>query len=207
MYLKSPKQWEVLLSPIRGEIAQALRCIGPCSAAELAKMVDRPADTLYRHLEQLKRAGFVVEHGERKKGRHHERLFDVTADDFAMDFTEITRGEGKQSVHTTAKSFLGTIDKSMKSSLDAGALVMSGAERNFVINYELSWLTPEKFKKARQLMYEIKQLMDEARPKGEGRLYCTLTVMCPVTRSNRRATPGKKPARASRATEAKQSSN
>lgn len=186
LYIKSPKQWEVFLSPIRGEIAQALRCIGPCSASQLAQMVDRPADTLYRHIDQLKRAGFVIETGERKRGRHVERLFDVAADDFAMDFAEITRGEGRASVQKTARAFLGTVSKTVGDSLEAGALEMREAERNFVMNYELSRLTPERFKKARALMYQIKVLMDESRTRDEGALYCTLTVMCPVTRSRRR---------------------
>lgn len=72
-------------------------------------------------------------------------------------------------------------------SLEAGELEIAGQHRNFVLNYELSWLTPEKFKKARALMYQLKQLMDESRPEGEGRLYCSITVLSPVTRAKRRA--------------------
>lgn len=187
LYVESPKQWEVLLSPVRRELVQALRCLGACTAAQMARMLDRPADTLYRHLEKLKLAGFVVEVGERKKGRHHERLFDVTADDFAMNFSDINSTDGHAAVSSTARAYLGAISTSIDDSLEAGALELAEGHRNFVINYELSWLTPEKFKKARALMYQIKLLMDEARPKREGRLYCSITAMCPVTRVKRRS--------------------
>jgi hypothetical protein len=42
LYVRSPKQWETILAPIRTEILQGLRCLGPCSAGELAEMLDRP---------------------------------------------------------------------------------------------------------------------------------------------------------------------
>lgn len=41
-------------------------------------------------------------------------------------------------------------------------------------------------------MFQVKQLMDEARPKARGRLYCSLTVLCPVTRTKRRSAKSKK---------------
>lgn len=194
LLVKSPKQWEVFLSPIRCEIAQALRCIGPCSAADLATMVDRPADVLYRHLDQLKKAGFVSEVGTRKRGRHHERLFDVTADDFAIDFAGASSDEEREALISTARSFLGTMIKSFEYAANTGNIVLGQAdrgsivkaERNFVINYELSRLPPEKFRKARALMYELKLLMDEARTEAEGPLYASVTVLCPVTRPQRR---------------------
>ncbi len=183
--VRSPKQWEVFLAPVRRELVQGLRCLGPCSAAELARMLDRPADTLYRHLEAMKVAGFVVETGERKKGRHHERLFDLTADDFAIDFSDMSSPEGRQAVALTADVFLGSVAKMVAESAEANELVLPNPDPNFVLNYELSWLTPEDFKRARALMYQLKLLMDGARPKRAGRLYASITVLTPVTRKKR----------------------
>ena len=66
MMVRSPEAWRVLISPVRAEIAEALRLLGPCSMAELAAAIDRPADSLYQHLELLQKAGFVVQAGFRK---------------------------------------------------------------------------------------------------------------------------------------------
>jgi predicted transcriptional regulator len=195
LYVRSPKQWETILAPIRTEILQGLRCLGPCSAGELAEMLDRPADTLYRHIELLLQAGFVVETGERKKGRHVERLFDLTADDFAMDFVDTQSPEGRAGLNRTAKAFLGTMARAFDDSASSGTLNLPRPDPNFVLNYEVSWLTTEDFKKARALMYQLKVLMDEARVRREGKLYASITGLCPITRKRRPSEserPGKK---------------
>ena len=72
-------------------------------------MVDRPADTLYQHLDALRCAGFVVEAGERREARHHERLFGAAADDFAMEFSDVFPSERhaaikKQLARSSARS-------------------------------------------------------------------------------------------------------
>lgn len=148
-------------------------------------MLDRPADTLYRHLAQLQRAGYVVESGTRKRGRSAERLFDLTADDFAMAFADARTEAAKSSVARTARVFLETMRRTLVDSAKAEALVFPTPEPNFLINYELSWLTPEDFRKVRALMYQIKLLMDKSRPKCAGRLYSSITVLAPVTRKKR----------------------
>ncbi len=186
--ITSPQQWAVPLAPIRSELLQALRCLGPCSAAELGRMLDRPADTLYRHLAQLQRAGYVVESGIRKRGRSAERLFDLTADDFAMAFADVRSDAAKSSVARTARVFLDAMRRTIVDSAQADALVLPTPEPNFLINYELSWLTPQDFRKVRALMYQIKLLMDGARPKCQGRLYSSITVLAPVTRKKRPST-------------------
>ncbi|MDX2017074.1 MAG: helix-turn-helix domain-containing protein [Planctomycetota bacterium] len=184
--IQSPKQWEVILSPVRGELVQALRCIGPCSTSELAEMLDRPADTLYRHLDALKRAGFVIESGERVRGTHHERLFDLTADDFKMGFAaDAHSSEGQQGIAATARAFLGTMTDTIERSAEAGVLELPPPGPNLLLNYEVSWLTPAEFKKARALMFQLKQLMDKARPRRAGKLYASVAALCPVTRKRR----------------------
>lgn len=193
LWIKDPARWRVLLSPARMEILQALRCLGPASVAELATLVDRPADLLYRQLEKLKGAGIVVESGVRKRNRHAERLFDVAADDFAIDFDGLQGEPETAAIVETGRSFCTGAQRALEDSATAGALRIKGDDRNFVVNYELSWLTPEAFKRVRGLMYQVKQVMDESRGRGEGTLYVSVTVLAPVTRRRRRA--GAKPAR------------
>lgn len=197
LYIKSSAQWAEVLAPIRWEIVQGLRCIGPCSAAELGRLLDRPPDTLYRHLERLKIAGYVVECGARRKPRHRERLYDITAHDFAMDFVDFATPDGQEGVTRTARAFMTNVVSVIGRSAAAGRLIPPKPDPNFVLNYEFGWLTPEDFKKARAILYQLKVLMDDARTRRQGSLYTAVTVLCPETRTRRAEsrTPRSKPTR------------
>ncbi|MFO0082890.1 MAG: ArsR family transcriptional regulator, partial [Phycisphaerales bacterium] len=57
-FVVSPEQWKLLLSPVRAEVAEALRLLGPSSIADIADILDRPADGLYPHVRARVSAGF-----------------------------------------------------------------------------------------------------------------------------------------------------
>jgi len=183
--VQSPKQWSVLIGAVRSEIAETLRLIGPCSVADIAAATARPADTLYRHLQLLQKAGFVKEAGFRKSGRHIEQLFDVTADDFVVDFKDNTGRAENRAIVRTANSFLKAMGRAVRDSAAAGVLDFQPDSRNISINYELSWLTPGQYQEVRALIRRLKQLMDEGKRHREGRLYMTLAISTPVTRRPR----------------------
>lgn len=180
--VSSPAAWEVLVSPVRTEIAEVLRLMGPCSVAQVAQTLDRPADTLYRHIDLLIKAGFVREAGYRKGERNVELLLDTVADDFVIDFTD-SRGDAEnKAVVQTVNSFTGAMQRAVRDSAAARQLVFDHDARNLAINYELSWLTPEKFQEVRDLIRRLKAIMDDGKKRREGRLYMTLAIATPVTR-------------------------
>lgn len=181
-----------MLSPARNEIIQALRCIGPCSMAELAGMLDRQPDGLYRHVDVLIEAGLVANLGTRQGQRRQERVLDVVADDFAIAFSDLSAASQREALEDTANSVLRGVSRKIRDAARENALLIRSAERNFLLNYELSWLTPEQFAEARELMFRLKVLMDAARPNREGRLYLTLTVAVPVVRKARTKSRSKK---------------
>jgi DNA-binding transcriptional ArsR family regulator len=183
--VNSPELWELLVAPVRSEVGEALRLFGPCSVAEVAAALDRPADTLYRHIEALREAGFVRETGFRKNGRHTEQLFDVVADDFVVEFKDNAgKGVGAEgrAIVQTAESFAKTIVKAVKASAIAGELEFEERARNISINYELSWLTHEQYQQVRAIIRRLKEIMDDGKRRREGRLYMTLAIATPVTR-------------------------
>lgn len=172
------------------EIVQSLRCLGPCSVAELASMVERPADLLYRQLEILERAGFVRQTGTRKRGRHTERLYDVTADDFRLSFSDLRKESQGATLAHTAKVFSTAAYKEVAAAIRAGEVNL-GEGQNMVLNYELCWLTPEQFQAARALLYQVKQLIDAARPLRQGRPFVFVSIATPRTRKVRRTRTSK----------------
>jgi len=193
MMVRSPEAWRVLISPVRAEIAEALRLLGPCSMAELAAAIDRPADSLYQHLELLQKAGFVVQAGFRKGSRNAEQLIDVVAEDFMIDFHDGTGAAENKAIVATANSFLKAMARAVRESAAARQIEFHPDKRNISINYELSWLTPEAFQEMRGLVRRIKQLMDDGKRRREGRLYLSLVIATPVTRRRRAGQRGRSP--------------
>lgn len=181
-HIESPETWQLLVAPVRAEIVETIRLQGPCSVAEIAATLDRPADTLYRHLAVLEEAGLVVEAGFRKAGRNAERLVDVVADDFAPGFRDPANARENDAIVATATSLAKVAVRAVRDSAAAGQLEFDEQRRNTVINYELSWLTPERFHEVRGLLRRLKQIMDDCKRSREGRLYMTLSIATPVTR-------------------------
>ncbi len=187
----SPASWEVLVAPARAEIVEAIRLLGPCSIAEVAEAIGRPADTLYRHIALLTEAGFLRDAGIRKGDRNLERLVDTVADTFVIDFEDDTGAAENRAIVATANSFLGAMGRAVRDSASARQLVLAEQDRNILINYELSWLRPEDYQEVRVLINRLKQIMDDGKTRREGRLYVTLAMACPVTRKRSRRGPSR----------------
>lgn len=186
------------MAPARTEIVEAMRMTAPCAIADIAEILDRPADTLYRHMDKLVRAGLVVEVGRRRRGRRMERLFDLVADDFGFGLRETSGRIANRAIEECANSFLRSTTRAVRDSAAAGALVVGEEERNLVVSYELGWLTPAGVREARAILARLKQLMDagkssDARLAPGAGLYLALGVVVPVTRrrgaARRAATP------------------
>ena len=194
-----PARWGVLMSGIRFEIAETLRCVGPCTVAELAEQLQRPADTLYRQLDLLEKAGFVHRPGYRKSGRHAAQLVDLVADDFEPAFRDCTGDAENKCIVDMVRAFTRSVAAEVESSAGARRLRMDRGARNMSVVYELSWLTPEAFREVRTLIFRMKELMDAGKRERKGDLYVGLTVLTPVTRKHRRKgrapadTPGETP--------------
>lgn len=197
--VNSPAAWEVLVAPARAEIVETIRLLGPCSIAEIAEAIGRPADTLYRHIALLTEAGFLRDAGTRKGDRNIERLVDTVADDFVIDFEDDAGVAENRAIVATANSFLGAMGRAVRDSAAARQLVFADEQRNISINYELSWLRPEDYQEVRSLIRRLKQIMDDGKTRREGQLYMTLAMACPVTR--KRTGRGRKPPAARRTIE------
>src|SRR3954463_6659873 len=55
------RQIRALASPIRQDILDAVTAIGPCSVAQLAVALGKPADGLYYHIRRLLDVGLLME--------------------------------------------------------------------------------------------------------------------------------------------------
>lgn len=180
--LTTPRAWAALVAPVRLEIVEAMRMIAPCSIAEIAESLDRPADTLYRHIEKLKRAGAVVDAGTRRAGRRIEQVYDLVADDFRIGFKDTSDRAANKSYNETMQSILKIASRTARDSASACQLVGMGDGRNIVGKIEHAWLTQAEFTELREILMRAKQFMDDRKGRREGRLYLAALVAVPVTR-------------------------
>jgi DNA-binding transcriptional ArsR family regulator len=181
-HISSPKSWAVVIAPVRLELVEAMRMIAPCSIAEIAAALDRPADALYRHIDKLRRAGVVVDAGTRRAGRRTEQVFDLAADDFRPAFKEVAPRAANKAYNDTIQSILKIASRSARDSAAANQLVGAGDERNLIGKIEHAWLSHEEFLAVRAMMMGIKEFMDSRKGRREGRLYLAAFVALPVTR-------------------------
>ncbi|MCE2883967.1 MAG: helix-turn-helix domain-containing protein [Planctomycetaceae bacterium] len=192
----SPRSWAVLVAPVRLEIVETMRMIAPCSIAEIAGALDRPADALYRHIEKLRRAGFVTAAGARRAGRRTEQVFDLVADDFRIGFKGVSERAANKAYDDTLQSLLKIAARTARDSARACQLVGMGVHRNVIGKIEHAWLTPAEFNDLRDILMRAKEFMDARKRRREDvpeeRLYLGAFVALPVTRKRgaRRRKPG-----------------
>jgi DNA-binding transcriptional ArsR family regulator len=181
-FVVNPKVWAVLTAPVRLEIVEAMRMIAPCSIADVAAALDRPADALYRHIEKLKRAGLVLDAGERPCGRRTERLYDLIADDFRVGFRNTSQRTANKAFNDTIQSILKIASRTARDAASAGVLEGMGDDRNVIGKVEHAWLTREEFHTVRAMMMGIKEYIDSRKGRRDGRLYLAAFLALPVTR-------------------------
>jgi len=168
-----------MLSPVRVEIAEFLRCNGEATIGELARMMCRSPEALYRHMDILVKAGLVVQTGYRKKGRHVERVFDLPADDYFLVFKDHGTREDNQVVVDTMGCFSRVLDRTVKRAAAARLFDFDAKPRNVLIRYEMSWLKREQVVELHSLVARVKEIMDDGRKDRTGTMYRWMAVLCP----------------------------
>jgi DNA-binding transcriptional ArsR family regulator len=196
--ITTPKAWAAYIAPVRLEIVETMRMVAPCSIAELAAATDRPADTLYRHIEKLRKVGVVVEAGVRRSGRRFEQVFDLAGDDFRPQLRDTSPRVVSKMFEDATKSIAKILLRTTRDAAAAEQIVYGPDERNASVKFEHAWLTPEDFAQLRELFVGVKRFMDarkatkdaagnatketsKERPR-ESRLYLATFAAVPVHR-------------------------
>ncbi len=183
--ITSPAVWRTMIAPARIEIIEAMRCAAPCAIAEIAELLGRPADGLYRHIRLLMQAGIVREVGFRKAGRRTEQVFDLTASDYRIAFADSTGAAERTAIAETVSVFARSVSRYAGKAAAARALVLEPGKRNLLIDYDLTWLEAEAVAQLRTLVGRIHALCERGRRRRKGELYVNLCTLMPVVRSRR----------------------
>jgi predicted ArsR family transcriptional regulator len=180
--LLGPQQWQAIRHPARQDLALALEAMAPCSVADLAAAIDRPAAALYRHMEKLVKAGFAMPAGRRAAGRRWTALYacgpflNMTARHFDARSGRGLREHGElvASLMKAAARDYARAARAMKGSpqREVEAVLSSMVERTRFDDRQL-----RRFKRLARDMYE---LIREGRRTGRGRRYQVSLTASPM---------------------------
>jgi predicted transcriptional regulator len=192
MHISSPQTWAVVTTPVRFEMVEAMRDLAPCGIRAIAERLGVKPDTLYRHMELLQEAGFVVPAGFRKGNRGAEQLFDLTADDFNISFDSgADPVAANEMLRDTAALFLRRMNGVVRRSAAARLFDTTSEGKNLTLFSDYTHLTRAEFKELAALISRCKSLLDKARKRGSGsvgtRLYSVLLAAVPVAAKRSRA--------------------
>lgn len=180
--IASLRAWGLILAPVRLEIIEVMRLIAPCSIAEVSAVLDRPADSLYRHMDKLVSAGVAVRVGIRQRGRHSEQVYDLIADDISPGWNELSVRQANQLCHQTMGAIAKVMERSARDSARHGELVGLDKTRHLTGFLEHAWLTPEDLLELRARIMAVKSFLVSKKTPGRGRLYVTIGAALPITR-------------------------
>lgn len=208
-HITTPKAWAVYIAPARLELVETMRMLAPCSVAEIAAAIDRPADTLYRHIEKLRKIGVVTEAGVRRAGRRFEQVFDLAGDDFRPQFRDTSPRTTNKMFNDATRSIAKILLRTTRDAAAAEQIVFEPGRRNAFAKFEHAWLSQAEVDQLGEMFLAVKRFMDARKERRSGRLYLTAFAAVPVQRRRaaRVRTPraGSEPAAATRSKSARSS--
>lgn len=187
--VSQPRQIAVLASPIRQDIVDTVTAIGPCSIAEVAQALDRPADGLYFHVRRLLGAGLLRAVGAREGADRGTLRVDVPRRQMHLSY-EPGNPRRRTAVVRVIGSMLRSAERTFRDALRPDIAVTSGLRRNLWAGRSLGALSARELEEVNRLLLRLAAVMragrsDRGRARGKRTLYELSFVLAPARRSRR----------------------
>lgn len=180
--ISTPSQWRAISSPLRIDLIQHLRAAGPSTVAELANWLGKSPVSLYYHVRVLERIRILRACATRKGRRQTEALYDLAAQDFTYDVSELA---GARNIQGVCAAILRMTQRDLRRSVAGGdfsALIEDGLA---AAGRRTCWLTPAELSRVMRRLAEIKAIGDRSGPRPTTKRYsCTIFVLPLGNREN-----------------------
>jgi DNA-binding transcriptional ArsR family regulator len=178
-----PRQLRAVASPVRQEVLDLLARAGPMSAAELGRLLQRPADGLYYHLRALGKVGLIAEEpGPSANGRSEARFRTVAAEP-ALRHDPSPKGNSKQ-VTAIVASMLRLGARDFRAAAARTDVRTEGARRELWALRAVGWLSPADLAGVNAKMQGLRDAVAR-RPAG-GQLYGVTILLTPLSHRGRK---------------------
>ena len=185
--ITAASQIRALASPTRQDIVDILESSGPCTVAELARLLGRRPDSLYFHLRFLCAAGLVIERRATTNSvAPRGQRFDVRGRPIRILYRPGDRAKVRAVTRVVA-TMLRTADRNFRRAfLVAGSAPppprTSGNRRNVWGGRSTGWLNERELRRVNALIVELTMLLKRKPPTlTNRRLYEVTFVLVPAS--------------------------
>ena len=188
--------WRAAASPARLQLITAIEALGRSTVLSLAEATGRSAPSLYPHLEQLERAGFVVSIEESVDGRK-QRVYSP-GPSMSLHPVDPQRAHGIARLARTSKLLMD--DASRRFSRWAAAaegqpIGVGDAARAYAVSHT-TWLDDGRRAELNALIARMVQLIARARAERRGSLHTVVLAHFPDPRGEASEPSAQDPQRA-----------
>ena len=181
--ITKPAHLKALASPIRQELIDLLVRAGPASAAELGRLIQRPADGLYYHLRELRRVGLVASAGVRERAGRREELFRAVHSNPSLRH-DPSPGGNSRAVTAIVSSMLRLGIRDFKKGAASADVRTQGPARELWALRVTGWLSPAQLAEANRRINALHHLPGQRSPKGK--LYGLTILITPLGHRGRK---------------------
>jgi hypothetical protein len=185
--IRDPRQIRALASAVRQEIVDTAQALGPCSVADLARELGRPADALYYHVRALVRVRLLEAAGERGSGRERQALYVTASPQRGLELVyDPADPENAAAVTRVVGGMLRATQRAFAAAYRPGAAVTAGPRRNLWAARAEGWLAERDLEEVNRLLERLRAIVDRPREAGEPatarRLHALTFVLAPLAK-------------------------
>lgn len=181
--ISKPAHLKALASPVRQELLDLLVRAGPATAAELGRLVQRPADGLYYHLRELRRVGLVSSAGTRENQGRREELFRAVHQEPTLRH-DPSPGGNSPAVIAIVSSMLRLGIRDFKKGAASPNVRAHGPQRELWAARTTGWLSPAQLAETNERIRALNKVAGKRSSKGK--LYAITILLTPLGHRGRK---------------------
>ncbi len=165
--ISKEEDFDLICSPVRASVLEALVAFGPMSNREIALRLGRSATLIHHHVGILLRGGLVREHARQKRGKHLERVFALRTEDWQFDYDsrpEVMAAGMLRIARIWGRHAERLLTKILKK--DRG--VTPSMRRFFTVRAETGLLGENAARTVREHLAAIREIFEQERKKESG---------------------------------------
>lgn len=193
-HIRRREDFDLFCSPIRASILEYLIAFGPMSAREIAARIGRSAALTHHHVGILLRGGLLREASREKRGKHIERVFAVSTEDWRYDF-ETDPAAIAEGLLRIARTWGRHSERLLSRVLGSGHGMSPHLQKFTTIRAETGRLSEKSAEAVREHLLAIRRIFERDRKRGEGEAYQVYWSYFPLEHALNDARPTSKATR------------
>jgi len=165
--ISKEEDFDLICSPIRASVLETLVAFGPMPIREIASKMGKSATLIHHHVGILYRGGLLREHAREKRGKHLERVFAVTTEDWRYDFESHPEVMAKGMLRI-ARTWGKHTERMLNKALRRNKRFTLPMRRFLTVRAETGQLSEQAAQSVRDHLSAIRSIFEQERRRGGG---------------------------------------